>query len=435
MLPSLIILLDETSRLQRNALLQEYDGEITLTVINNISGLRKYRTELEHAIIIDAQFILNKASRYEQIKKIAPRSTIFVFSDQVDVQICRTAAGIQGSADKVMPPVVVRHILSDTASCGPGQILPQSAAHMRGNSPPMRDLYQNVFAVAPTNFNLILYGETGTGKEALARLIHDLSTRRDKPFVTLDCGSLNRETAISELFGHVRGAFTDAFSDKTGAFERASGGTLFLDELANLPGDIQIALLRAIQEKEIRKLGAVTGAKCDVRIIAATNEHLVQGNFRKDLYYRLNEMSLELPPLREREQDIIALAIFFLDNTVRELNTGTKNLADCARRKLMAYSWPGNVRELKNVIRRSCLMAGDQDTITGDMLQIEGYAMPETETPGYDALKDTVQRAEYDQILTALKSVQFNKRKAADLLNIHRKTLYNKLKYMKELFN
>jgi len=430
---SLIILLDESCRMQQEALSEAYIGGISAAVVNNISEIKKYSGP-ESVIIIDTCFTDNKSARYEQIRRVARAGAIFVFSGYEDIRMCQAAMALYGDPEQVMPPLIIKQILENNVGQA-GSAFPSSPVHIKGNAPSMCDLYETAAAVAATGFNLVIYGETGTGKEALARLIHESSRRKDKPFITLDCGCLNKETALSELFGHVKGAFTDASIAKTGAFEQADGGTLFLDELANLSQEVQVALLRAVQEKEVRKLGAVNSIKCDVRIIAATNEHLAGSGFRKDLYYRLNEMSLHLPPLRERGNDIIQLAEFFLDNVCRELNIHGKVLSDCAGRKLLEYPWPGNVRELKNVIKRTCLLSRGQDLITAGMLQLDSQAAFEVPADQESGLKDAVQRAEYDQIITTLRSVQFNKRKAAALLNIHRKTLYNKLKGMKELFN
>ena len=435
MTPSLIILIDESATLQKKTWQQAYGSQIPVAVVNDIPGIKKYRSQAEATVIIATRFVANKLLYREQVLRFMPHSKVFVFSDQTDIKVCRSAIDIYGCSRTIIPDLIVQYILENNDSKGPGLSFPPSLTHVKGTSPVMIDLYDTIAAVAPTNFNVIIYGETGTGKEAFARLIHESSRRSRQPFVTIDCGCLNRETALSELFGHVKGAFTDAVADKTGAFEQANGGTLFLDELANLPYDVQVAMLRAVQEHEIRKLGAVDSMACDVRIIAATNDQLAARDFRRDLYYRLNEMSLHLPPLSERGTDILTLATFFLDEICRELNAGHKIFSDCARKAILEHSWPGNVRELKNVVKRSCLMAFCCEMLTADMLQIDDLNTERIAVNQRDALKETVQRAEYDQIIATLRSVQFNKRKAAALLNIHRKTLYNKLKYMKEVFN
>lgn len=316
-----------------------------------------------------------------------------------------------------------------------------AGTYIQGRSPAMRQVYDTLALAAPTDYHLIICGETGTGKEALARMAHDMSPRRNEPFITVDCGCLSGETAASELFGHVKGAFTDALTDKIGVFEAASGGTLFLDEIGNLPYEVQVSLLRSIQQKAIRRTGDVMERKVDVRIIAATNEDLLhnvdQGSFRKDLYYRLNEISLYVPPLRERPEDIEAFCTLIISETCAGLDMPAKKLTEDAMRAIAGYSWPGNIRELQNTLKRACLLAGEGQGIDIDALPdvvariTENAGEPEQEKD--EGLKASVLDAEYKQIISVLQSVKFNRKKAAELLNIHRKTLYNKLKSMKAL--
>src|SRR5690606_4800982 len=283
--------------------------------------------------------------------------------------------------------------------------------------------------------------ETGTGKESLARLIHMESGRRDQPFMPIDCGSLSKEIAASELFGHEKGAFTGAVSAKPGVFELAEGGTVFLDEIANLSMDIQIALLRALQEKVIRRVGSLKEISVDVRIIAATNEDLFDNTgtskFREDLYYRLNEFTLKAPPLRERIDDLPLFIDFFLEKTCRELENEKPALSQEVERYLMAYDWPGNIRELRNVIRRACLLSGSKNTIGKEVLpeHIISSAKNNHQEKGVDGLqpadldlKSASMLAESKHILETLDKVHYNKTLAAKMLNIDRKTLYSKLK-------
>lgn len=315
-----------------------------------------------------------------------------------------------------------------------------------GQSKNARAIIEQVKRVGPTNFSIIIQGETGTGKESIARMIHQNSNRKDKPFVAVDCGCLSRELAGSELFGHEKGAFTGAAFQKTGFFEQANGGTVFLDEIANLSLEIQIALLRALQEKMIRKIGGIKEIPVDVRIIVATNENLLKksenSNFREDLYFRLCEYTLEIPPLRERLEDLPLFIDFFLEQTSKELSRPKAFLCKEAQTVLEAYHWPGNIRELRNVIRRSTLFTGPDNCIRKDSLpsRILSYPEPEHSLPEvseeqeqshrFGDLKTTALKAESKRITEVLEKVRFNKTKAAEMLNIHRKTLYVKLKLL-----
>jgi two-component system response regulator HydG len=312
-----------------------------------------------------------------------------------------------------------------------------------GEAPATKALYSQIEIVAPTNYSVILNGESGTGKEVIAKTIHELSSRKSKPFVAMDCGTLSKELAGSELFGHLKGAFTGAINDKEGHFELANGGTLFLDEVANLSSEIQASLLRVIQERKIKRIGGNKEIEVDVRIIVATNENLQDaykhGKFREDLYHRFNEFSIQLPPLRERKNDIPAFADFFLQKTNKELGKNIEGFEEEVMKMFVDYSWPGNLREFKNVIRRSALLTNTGKIspatlpaeITGFIFQKPSVTFTtesQTVKGGAIDLKDTASKAEYEAIMQVLKEVNFNKTKAAELLNIDRKTLYNKIK-------
>jgi two-component system, NtrC family, response regulator HydG len=311
-----------------------------------------------------------------------------------------------------------------------------------GGAAATKALYSQIEIVAPTNYSIILNGESGSGKEVIAKTIHDLSNRKGRPFVAMDCGTLSKELAGSELFGHIKGAFTGAINDKEGHFELANGGTLFLDEVANLSSEIQASLLRVIQERKFKRIGGTKEIEVNVRIIVATNENLQEayknGRFREDLYHRFNEFSIELPPLRQRKEDIPLFANFFLQKTNKELNKNIEGFEDDVMKMFIQYSWPGNLREFRNVIRRSVLMTNGGNIsaatlpaeITGFIIQKNSASPGERDLlkPVSLDLKDTASRAEYEAIMQVLKEVNFNKTKAAELLNIDRKTLYNKIK-------
>jgi len=309
-----------------------------------------------------------------------------------------------------------------------------------GESSEAKELFRQIDLVAPTNYSVIIYGESGSGKEAVARSVHTKSKRKDKPFVALDCGAISRELAGSELFGHEKGSFTGAVAQKIGHFELANGGTLFLDEVANLPFDVQTALLRVVQEQRMKRIGGLQEMQLDVRIIVASNENLLEsqrkGKFREDLYHRFNEFSISVPALRNRQDDLMLFAEHFLNSANKELNKEIKGFDDDVIVCFRKYNWPGNIREMKNVIKRAALLC-DEETIKSKFLPVEisnpdKFMQPETGSlhgagSGTD-LKSAAQEAEYETIVKVLKQVNYNKSKAAKLLNIDRKTLYNKMK-------
>jgi two-component system response regulator HydG len=300
---------------------------------------------------------------------------------------------------------------------------------LEGESEAARQLYNYVGLVAPTPMSVLINGASGTGKEYVAHRIHQLSKRADKPFIAIDCGSIPKELAASEFFGHVKGSFTGALNDKTGAFVEANGGTLFLDEIGNLSYEVQIQLLRALQERRIRPVGSSKEIEVDVRLISATNENLQQaiekGNFREDLYHRINEFTLRMPALKERQEDILLFANFFLDQANRELDRQLIGFDTAASQALQTYSWPGNLRQLKNIVKRATLLAQSNFITLAEL----GYELQEpirSAGPQTFSLHD--EAAEKKRILEALKQTGNNKSKAAILLGIDRKTLYNKLK-------
>jgi two-component system response regulator HydG len=301
-------------------------------------------------------------------------------------------------------------------------------------------LQKHIDLIAPTNMSVIITGETGTGKEFVANAIHQKSKRAGKPFVAIDCGALSKELAGSELFGHTKGAFTGAMSDKIGSFEYANGGTLFLDEIGNLSYENQIKLLRVLQERKIRRIGSNTDIVVDVRILVATNEDLReavrQGRFREDIFHRLDEFRIELAPLRERKADILLFADHFLEIANDQLEKNVLGFDDEVKDKLKDYYWHGNLREIQNVVKRAVLLS-QGDFITLDCLPYEiispTYMMEEngsvvsTVTPANN-LKSVSENAERAAIIKVLEKTGYNKTKAAEVLNIDRKTLYNKLK-------
>ena len=307
-----------------------------------------------------------------------------------------------------------------------------------GKSVPMQQIFALISQIAPRRSTVLIQGESGTGKELVAKAIHAESTRADAPFVAINCGNIPSELLESELFGHVRGAFTGATSAKKGLFEVADGGTVFLDEVASISLEMQAKLLRVIQEREFRRLGGLENIKVDVRIIAATNSDLqaavAAGTFRDDLYYRLNVIVIKLPPLRERSEDIPLLAEHFIRKYCEENGRSLCAIDPAAMRTLMEYNWPGNVRELENVIERAVVLCPG-NLITADLFPRNVTA---ARAPGMRAfqqdhlpLKERVGNFEKSLILAALEKTDWNQKKAADILSVNPTTLSEKLKRLK----
>lgn len=354
-----------------------------------------------------------------------------------------------------------------------------SGNYIFSDSPEFVHILKQIDLVSPTNYSIIIYGESGSGKEAIAQEIHKRSKRKNMPFVAIDCGALSKELAGSEMFGHEKGSFTGALNLKIGSFEIANGGTIFLDEVANLSYDVQVALLRVVQERKMRRIGGNKDIDLDVRIIIASNERLLEsakkGKFREDLYHRFNEFSIEVPPLRERKYDIMIFANHFLKTTNDELGKNIKGFSQEVENIFKTYVWPGNLRELKNVVKRATLLAdaeyinalvlpfeitnftklqfGESNDEVSSNIQVHLKDIEEKQTaPIYQqhsttsssntptrivdlnehSLKGASIDAEYELIVEALRKANFNKSKAAKILNVDRKTLYNKMKQYKQ---
>ena len=303
---------------------------------------------------------------------------------------------------------------------------PDVPRYIEGKSEASRQLYEYVGLVAPTPMSVLILGASGTGKEYVARRIHELSPRRDKPFFALDCGAIPKEVAASEFFGYVKGTFTGATTDKTGAFVEANGGTLFLDEVGNLSYDVQVQLLRALQERKVRPLGGAHEIDVDIRLVCATNGDLASlvadGQFREDLYHRINEFTIYMPELKDRGADIFLFADLFIKHANADLGRDVIGLDDKASERIASYAWPGNLRELNNVMRRSTLLAKGKHI---GLSELERSMAPSTPTEPL-ALHDEL--TEQQRIEAALRATGGNKSKAAQLLAVDRKTLYNKMK-------
>ena len=299
---------------------------------------------------------------------------------------------------------------------------------VKGISVASKKLLDHIQLVSPTDMSVLIVGESGTGKEIIAKSIHEQSNRKHNSFVAVDCGAIPKELAASEFFGHLKGSFTGAISDKTGYFEAANGGTLFLDEIGNLSYENQIQLLRALQERKIKPVGSNKEINVDIRIITATNEDLREavknGNFREDLYHRINEFSIESPSLKDRAEDLMLFADFFLEKANRQLDKEVIGFSPEVLAIFQKYSWPGNLRELQNCVKRATLLSKgnfiESDVLPAEFFQIEKHQNSENTF--------SLSENEKENIINSLSKTQNNKSKAAKLLKITRKTLYNKLK-------
>lgn len=435
-------------------------------------GIAKFKESKFDVVLCDFR-LGDKEGRevLKEIKQIDPYAIVIIITGYSDI---KTAVDVikAGAFDYITKPLIPEEVLNvigralqqkesgEGTTDSPKPVAVQAAAKKKasgddeflvGQAPATKELYRQIELVAPTNYSIILYGESGTGKEVIARTIHQQSARRDKPFIAMDCGTLSKELAGSELFGHVKGAFTGALADKEGHFELANGGTLFLDEVANLSYEIQAALLRVIQERKFKRVGGVKEMDVDVRIIVASNENLQdayrKGRFREDLFHRFNEFSIILPAFRYRREDIPLFADFFLSKANKELNKEVEGFEPEVMQIFLNYSWPGNLREFRNVIRRAALLTTgglvNTRVLPPEIVDSNAFANSGSsngEASGAPAqhhhpithketdLKNAAAQAEYDTIMNVLKQVNYNKSRAAEILKIDRKTLYNKIK-------
>ena len=300
---------------------------------------------------------------------------------------------------------------------------------IEGVSPASKKLSKFINLVAPTDMSVLIMGESGTGKEVVAKLIHLKSERRNKPFIAVDCGAIPKEIASSEFFGHIKGSFTGAITDKKGHFEEANGGTIFLDEVGNLSYENQIQLLRALQERRIKPIGSSKEIEVDIRVLAATNEDLLEavnkGDFREDLYHRLNEFAIKVPSLSERKDDLMIFASYFLEIANEKLHKNVQGFTERAVQKMLTYNWGGNLRELSNVVKRAALLT-TTDYISEN--ELPDFVMSETRHFPTERFSFSTKENERELIIGALHETNNNKTEAAKLLGFTRKTLYNKLK-------
>ena len=368
------------------------------------------------------------------LKSTHPSLPLIMMTSYAEIQTAVQAMKL-GAADYIAKPLNPDELLGKIKELvrveekAPARAPVPSAPdlYIEGQSQAARQLYEHVRLVAPTDMSVLVTGASGTGKEYIARRIHEQSNRSKAPFVAVDCGAIPKELAASEFFGHVKGSFTGAIENKTGAFVAAQGGTIFLDEIGNLTYEVQVQLLRALQERKVKPIGSNQEIATNVRLISATNENLRQaiekGDFREDLYHRINEFTIRIPDLKERKEDLLLFANHFLDLANSELQKDIIGFDNDTMQLFQSYSWPGNLRQMKNVIKYATLLA------TGRY--ITRKELPEELTENLSShtniqLKNV--EHERDLIRKALQECGNNKTRAAQLLGIDRKTLYNKLK-------
>jgi DNA-binding NtrC family response regulator len=437
------------------------DGYKAITASNGRKALIKTRAHSPDLVLLDVRLPeIDGLKVLEEIKKMDKNIPIIMLTAYEDVKSAVQAMK-SGAFDYITKPfdneemalnikraLQTRYLYREVENLRRRLEEKTDRARFMGESPRIKQVLNQVKLIAPTNMTVIIQGESGTGKELIARMIHEESLRHDKPFIAVDCGTLPENLVESELFGYEKGAFTGADKRKEGSFESANGGTLFLDEMINLPLSLQVKLLRVIQERKVQHLGGTKEIKIDVRIITATNailaDEVKKGRFRGDLYYRLNEFNINLPPLREREEDIPSLAKYFLEEAKLEFNKKIEDISGEGMKSLLNYSWPGNVRELRNEVRRAALLT-DSNYIREINLPVDVTSNCEIVIPPHpplekggeggfeglslrEATKKITEEAEKKVIKEALAQAKNNKSKAAKILKIDRMTLYSKIK-------
>ena len=397
--------------------LPDHDGLRLLAWMHEHSINATFIVMTNYAEVQNAVLAMKSGAADYIAKPVQPDILLQKINDAMQQNTQQSNATIQNSTTQNAPTAHNSKLKTQNSEAAP--------RYIEGKSEASRQLYSYVELVAPTPMSVLILGASGTGKEYVAHRIHDLSQRRDRPFFALDCGAIPRDVAASEFFGHKKGAFTGADADKRGAFEIANGGTLFLDEVGNLSYEVQVQLLRALQERRIRPVGGTKEIDIDIRLVCATNENLEEavseGRFREDLYHRINEFTIYMPKLSERGSDLFLFADLFIRHANEELNRNVEGFDSGAAEMLASHSWPGNLRELNNVVKRAVLLTRGSQITTAELT----LAMGQIRTDNVLQLHD--EDTERQRIITALQQTKGNKAKAARLLGIDRKTIYNKI--------
>ena len=397
--------------------LPDHDGLRLLAWMHEHSINAPFIVMTNYAEVQNAVLAMKSGAADYIAKPVQPDILLQKINDAMEQNTQQSNATIQNSTTQNAPTAHNSKLKTQNSEAAP--------RYIEGKSEASRQLYSYVELVAPTPMSVLILGASGTGKEYVAHRIHDLSQRHDRPFFALDCGAIPRDVAASEFFGHKKGAFTGADADKRGAFEIANGGTLFLDEVGNLSYEVQVQLLRALQERRIRPVGGTKEIDIDIRLVCATNENLEEavseGRFREDLYHRINEFTIYMPKLSERGSDLFLFADLFIRHANEELNRNVEGFDSGAAEMLASHSWPGNLRELNNVVKRAVLLTRGSQITTTELTQAMGQIRTDNVLQLHD--EDT----ERQRIITALQQTNGNKAKAARLLGVDRKTIYNKI--------
>ena len=397
--------------------LPDHDGLRLLAWMHKHSINAPFIVMTNYAEVQNAVLAMKSGAADYIAKPVQPDILLQKINDAMEQNAQQSNATIQNSTTQNAPTAHNSKLKTQNSEAAP--------RYIEGKSEASRQLYSYVELVAPTPMSVLILGASGTGKEYVAHRIHDLSQRRDRPFFALDCGAIPRDVAASEFFGHKKGAFTGADVDKRGAFEIANGGTLFLDEVGNLSYEVQVQLLRALQERRILPVGGTKEIDIDIRLVCTTNENLEEavseGRFREDLYHRINEFTIYMPKLSERGSDLFLFADLFSRHANEELNRNVEGFDSGAAEMLASHSWPGNLRELNNVVKRAVLLTRGSQITTAELT----LAMGQIRTDNVLQLHD--EDTDRQRIITALQQTNGNKAKAARLLGVDRKTIYNKI--------
>jgi len=447
MKPKILIADDETGIRRVMTLLLRDEGYEVIAVENGQEVLDVLLTFQPDVVLLDQQMpVLTGVETLEQIKKICPNQIVIFVTAFGSIALAVDAVK-KGAYDFIEKPFdndnLILKVGRAVEHCRmKGEIrilknkLKEGSSSIIGENDGLKQVVAQVKRVAETNATVLINGESGTGKELIAHAVHNYSNRSERAFIAINCGAIPLSLMENELFGHEKGAFTDAKESQAGTFERANGGTLFLDEIGELPMDAQVKLLRVLEEKKITRIGGKRPISVDVRIVAATNRNLEEevrkGNFRLDLLYRLNVFTIHIPSLRERKKDIPILVDFFIRKHNLALNLSVQSITQAAIEKIMAYDWPGNVRDLENAVQSAMILTTDNIIQTEHLpLRVKGYeqidtsAVAETES---NSMREINAQVEKEIILETLKKHNYNRTLTAEALNISRKTLFNKMK-------